>query len=307
MLREIKRDKNLTELNVRKLVMDTNCALYIGFMREMYVYHVWNADRAQRALDDLEGYLDVATRHCLNRTIRKILDSESTLESVGIEITYAFDGKQPKEKKPELDRRKTKMTNARTRMGELREEASRKPNVIALKKYFSLIPDAYPLTAKAFEMMHRYLISQNKRTLQCQAECDKECAHMCKKGNFDAVVSMDWDPLLFGCPVLIKELPSLACKVVYLDDVLCFLDLNLAELVAACIWSGVDYNHHEGLAGLKTNVRDLKLYRKVYDLNQMRGYMDISENILRWEKCKQIYGLNDSVISKPNFERNHDL
>ena len=81
---------------------------------------------------------------------------------------------------------------------------------------------------------------------------------MCREGHVDAVVSQDWDCLLFGAPVLVRNLTTGARsepQEVALKEVLGALELTREQLVEAAVLIGTDFNAGVKGIGPKTAIK----------------------------------------------------
>ena len=92
--------------------------------------------------------------------------------------------------------------------------------------------------------------------VQAPSEGEAQTAYMVKKGDAYASVSQDYDNLIFGCPLMVRNLSiegrrkkagTLAYQkvnpeLISLPDVLKNLQLTLDQLIALAILVGTDYN-----------------------------------------------------------------
>src|SRR3989338_6781649 len=92
--------------------------------------------------------------------------------------------------------------------------------------------------------------------IQAPSEGEAQTAYMVKQGSGYAAISQDYDSLIFGCPLLVRNL-SIAGKrkktgklayqnikpeTILLADVLKNLNLTLDQLIVLAILVGTDYN-----------------------------------------------------------------
>jgi len=75
-------------------------------------------------------------------------------------------------------------------------------------------------------------------------EAETTCAHLCKKGEVDFVLSEDTDVLAYGAPFFLTKIntSSDTCVLISYDEVLSALDFSREEFLDLCIMFGTDYN-----------------------------------------------------------------
>ena len=183
-----------------------------------------------------------------------------------IKLVFVFDGKPHDLKRKELQRRK-----------EIKEKA--------MKKLLEATD------AKDYEMMKKYsrqtkkvdkaIVDETKKFLDCMGipyvdaihDAEPQAAYYVKKGKCHAVLSQDYDNLLFGAPRFVKNLSitgkrkirgnvvEIKPKEVYLDETLTKLDINLDQLIALGILIGTDFNE-KGIpkVGPKTALKKVKQF-----------------------------------------------
>ena len=99
--------------------------------------------------------------------------------------------------------------------------------------------------------------------IQAPSEGEAQAAHIVKKGDAFAVVSQDYDTLVFGAPLLIRNLSisgrkkragkfayeTVKPELIVLKEVLAHLHLTLDQLTALALLVGTDYNPG-GISGI---------------------------------------------------------
>ncbi|MCW4017170.1 MAG: flap endonuclease-1 [Candidatus Bathyarchaeota archaeon] len=190
----------------------------------------------------------------------------SNLVEMGIKPVYVFDGKPPEFKRQEIQRRKEFKAEARVHY----EKAAAKGDTAKMHTY-----------AQATSTMNDYMKTDSQRLLelmglpwiQAPSEGEAQAAHMTHKGTADYCGSQDYDSLLFGAPLLLRNVTisgrrKLPSKNVYVDivpetialkDILKDLEVTYEQLVDIGILIGTDFNP-DGIRGLgpKTALKLLK-------------------------------------------------
>ena len=105
------------------------------------------------------------------------------------------------------------------------------------------------------------------RWVDAAAEGEGQAAVMAVKGQLDIVATQDWDALLYGSPILVRNLMSHGSKrhgrtvkaqKINLQELLATHDLTREQLVDLAIMIGTDF--HPGLKGIgpKTGIKLIK-------------------------------------------------
>ncbi|MBS7614852.1 flap endonuclease-1 [Candidatus Bathyarchaeota archaeon] len=178
------------------------------------------------------------------------------LMEMGIKVIYVFDGMPPALKEAEIKRR-----------SKIKEEAQIKYEV-ALKE--GKIEEARSY-AQMTSRLKDYMAEDSKHLLNCMgvpwvqapSEGEAQAAILRKKGSADYCASQDFDSLLFGAPVLLRNLTisgrrKLPRKNVYIEiepetvelaKLLKELEITFEQLIDIGILIGTDYNP-DGVKGV---------------------------------------------------------
>lgn len=279
---------------VGKVVVDANCILYIHYAKVMSSYHKWDPTRARSAFDDHAAHTREAIVYAI-RACQDLLDMcFEYFSQRGIEVTFAFDGIQPIEKIPVLKRRARKVAAARKVVRRILSLP--KPTVADLKKYYANITASVPPSDSFYDLFVAFVTKREWDFYHVPSEVDEHCANECARGQYDALISNDWDPLLFGCPVVIREVPRRDRLVTYvrLQDVLSGLQIDREELCAVCVFSGVDYNYEcdDYASPVANHLALLRDKQSGVPLDEVRRRITVDEKILRWDVCKRMYRIS---------------
>lgn len=195
-----------------------------------------------------------------------LLYRNSNLVEMGIKVVYVFDGVPPTLKEVEIKRR-----------AKVKEEA--------LVKYERALQEGRTEEARTYAQMTSrlkdYMADDAKRLLkllgipwiQAPSEGEAQAAYLAMKGDTDYCASQDYDSLLFGAPLLIRnvtisgrrKLPrknvyiEVVPEVVELKKALSDLGVTREQLVDIGILVGTDFNP-DGVKGVgpKTALQAIK-------------------------------------------------
>ncbi len=195
-----------------------------------------------------------------------LLYRTSNLVELGIKPIFVFDGKPPVLKATEIQRRKQVKAEAKL----LYEKAVIKGDMVKARRF-----------AQATTSMKDYMKDDAQRLLdlmglpwfQAPSEGEAQAAHMTRRGDADYCASQDYDSLLFGAPMLLRNVTisgrrKLPRKNVYidvvpevftLDKVLKECGITHKQLIDIGILIGTDFNP-DGIKGLgpKTALKLIK-------------------------------------------------
>jgi flap endonuclease-1 len=202
----------------------------------------------------------------------------------GIWLIYVFDGTPPKKKREELERRRRIKEESRTKYEEALaegryEEARRHAMATAsLKTYME-------------EDAKRLLKLMGIPAMDAPAEGEAQASYIVRKGDAWASGSQDYDSLLFGSTITVRNItltgrqryPSrgvsmkLQPEVIELKRVLSANGISWEQLVDIGILIGTDFN--QGVRGIGP-VKALKLVKKhgrIEDVPHLMGKVDLAE------------------------------
>lgn len=180
----------------------------------------------------------------------------ANLVELGIKVVYVFDGIPPTLKEVEIKRRARVKEEALVKY----EKALEEGKIEEARSY-----------AQATSRLKDYMADDSKRLLalmgipwlQAPSEGEAQAAYLTKKGDTDFCASQDYDSLLFGAPMLVRNVTisgrrKLPKKEVYVDvvpetielnQVLKELGITYEQLVDVGILVGTDFNP-EGVKGM---------------------------------------------------------
>lgn len=188
------------------------------------------------------------------------LHRTATLLALGIKPVYIFDGKSPELKADEMAARRARREEAEG----IHKEALAAGDFSLAQKMAARIMHYSP---QMVEETQRLLDLMGVPWVTAAAEGEAQAAVMAAKGQLDVVATQDWDALLYGSPVLVRNLMDDGAKrygrIVHaqsidLNNMLQTNNLTREQLVDLAIMIGTDY--HPGIKGIgpKTGLKLIK-------------------------------------------------
>ena len=156
----------------------------------------------------------------------------------GVKPCYVFDGKPPELKGRELADRKGKKLRAEEKWREAKERGD-------LEEARKQASRTSRFTKEMLEDSKSLIEAMGIPQVQAPSEGEAQCAHMCRKGDVYATGSQDYDSLLTGSPLLVKNMTmqeKFSLERISLEENLNQLKLTRGELVDVAILVGTDFN-----------------------------------------------------------------
>ena len=178
---------------------------------------------------------------------------------------FVFDGAVTDRKADEVERRREQ----REQYEEDLEEARERGDAIAVARLESR---TQRLTDTIIETTRELLSLLDVPIVDAPAEGEAQCAHMARRGTVDYAGTEDYDALLFGAPLTLRQLTSKGDpELMDFEATLAERDLTWEQLVDAAILCGTDFN--EGISGIgpKTAVSLLYEHGDLWGVLDARG------------------------------------
>ncbi|MBI4983036.1 flap endonuclease-1 [Candidatus Woesearchaeota archaeon] len=246
----VKKEISIQDLNGKVLAIDSMNLLY------QFLTTIRAPDGS--ALTDKHGRV---TSHLIGLFYRA-----TSLMEEGLKLVFVFDGKAPEIKLKTWEKRAQIKVEASLKL----KEAKEIEDIEAMRKYASR---AAVLTSEMREEARKLITALGCPIVQAPSEGEAQTAAMVKQGRAYASVSQDYDNLIFGCPLLVRNLSiegrrkrtgkfayeKVSPEVISLSEVLANLKLDLDQLIVLAILVGTDYNPG-GMKGIgpKTALKLLK-------------------------------------------------
>lgn len=230
----------------------------------------------------------------------------ANLIELGIKVVYVFDGIPPTLKEVEIKRRAKVKEEALVKY----EKAMSEGKVEEARSY-----------AQATSRLKDYMADDAKKLLklmglpwlQAPSEGEAQAAHLTKRGDTDYCASQDYDSLLFGAPILMRNVTisgrrKLPKKDVYIDVVPEIVDLNQTlkelgityeQLVDIGILVGTDFNP-EGVKGMGPKTA-LKLIKEHGTIENALSHIENAEFPVEPQRIREIF-LNPKVTENYHLE-----
>jgi len=293
----LKRIVSLGDLRGRSLAIDANVHLH--------EFTALIRTREGRSFTDSEGRV---TSHLIGlafRTTRLLTDYQ-------IRTVFVFDGKPPRLKEAEIEKRRAQRKKAE-------EEWNEALNAEDYETAFSKAVMTGRLTGDMIQDAKHLLNLLGIPWIQAPSEAEAQAAHLALRGDVWASNSKDYDSLLFGTPRLVRYvtitgtefLPSkgrarkLEPEIIELEAFLSHLGLTRVQLVDLAMLVGTDFNKgtkgigpktalklvkkHGGLENLPREIReklprDLEPIRNIFLKPEVREDYEIKWGELREEE-----------------------
>ena len=207
--------------------------------------------------------------------IMGFLDRATTLIAAGIDPVFVFDGRPHNLKQDTLRERRERKENAKTRWNAAVEEGDMK----AAKK---LGPQIAEYTQEMVQETKDLFDTLGVAWIEAPMEAEGAAAVRARRGELHAVATQDWDALLYGSPIMIRNLMShgtrkfgrtLTAEKIVLRDVLDEHDITQEQLVDLGIMIGTDF--HPGFRGIgpKTGLKLIKTHGTLEAVAEEKGHV----------------------------------
>lgn len=223
------------------------------------------------------------------------LDRTTGLLEKGIIPVFIFDGIHPDLKSETIASRKKSSQDAEKKWKEALENGDYKEAQKWAQRCVKYTPE---MVEETIEMLHLLGVP----AFRAAAEGEAQASVMAAKGDLDLVATQDWDALLYGSPVLIRNIMSdgskrmgrtIKAEKIILNDILKDNELTREELVDLGIMIGTDF--HPGIKGIGPKT-GLKLIRKFGNIEKIceEKNIEIPKNL---DLIRQIF-LNHPINEK---------
>jgi flap endonuclease-1 len=201
------------------------------------------------------------------------------LMELNMKLVYVFDGAPPELKAVEIDRRRKQRDEARRQYAVALEAG----DMVSARKY-----------AEASTSLRQDMVVESKQLLDAMgipwvdapSEGEAQAAVMAMERTVDAVASQDHDSLLFGAPLLARNitisgrrrLPSknifieVEPETISLEETLRVLEMTREQLIDFGILMGTDFNP-DGFRGIGP-VRGMKLLKTYHSIDKIEPLKD---------------------------------
>ncbi|RJU96183.1 MAG: flap endonuclease-1 [Candidatus Poseidoniales archaeon] len=216
-----------------------------------------------------------------------ILNRTTSMLSMGIQPVFIFDGQSPELKADELAARRKRRLEAEAIHKQALEDGDYQTAQKMAQRIVHYSTEMVDDTKKMLDLL-------GVRWVDAAAEGEGQAAVMAVKGQLDIVATQDWDALLYGSPILVRNLMSHGSKrhgrtvkaqKINLQELLDTHDLTREQLVDLAIMIGTDF--HPGLKGIgpKTGIKLIKSLGTIEAICEEKG-KDVPE---RLDEIREIF------------------
>ncbi len=217
----------------------------------------------------------------------------TNLMAKGMKLVFVFDGK------PSILKREVIRARA-----ERRAEAKRRWTEAE-------VPEEALKYAKASARIEPGMVEEAKELLgylgipcvQAPSEGEAQAAFMVQRGDAEIVATQDYDSLLFGAPVMVRNLSAprrgVKPEIAVLEEVIKTLGITREELVEIAILVGTDFN--PGVKGIGAR-RALKLIKKYHSIDNL-----IAESVIDADAGIENYELIRDMFLHPEVDSTYEL
>ncbi|WP_293032480.1 flap endonuclease-1 [Natronococcus sp.] len=175
-----------------------------------------------------------------------------------------FDGGPSQLKEDEIESRREQRRTYEEQLETAREEGDEVAIAQLESRTQRLTPTIQETSRELLELL-------DVPVVEAPAEGEAQAAHIVKRGDADYVGSEDYDALLFGAPLTLRQLTSKGDpELMDLEATLERHDLTLEQLIDAAILIGTDFN--EGVSGIgpKTAISEITEHGDLWSVLEAR-------------------------------------
>lgn len=220
-----------------------------------------------------------------------LLHRTASLIEAGIEPVFIFDGKPHPLKQATLDGRKERREKAEQEWKDAVERGD-------MKTAHTKAQQTSRMTDEVKESAKELIRYMGLPIVDAPSDGEQEAAYICRRKDVWATASQDFDSLLFGTPVLLRNLTmtgrrkvpgkdiyrEIKTEVIDSEEFLRNLGISREQLVDMCILMGTDFN--TGIKGIGPK-KALKLVRDNGDLESV--LRKIGEDIPDYQEIRGIF------------------
>jgi len=210
----------------------------------------------------------VATSHLMG-----FLDRATKMVEAGIDPVFIFDGRPHDLKRATLDERRARKEDAKERWRAAVEAGDEKTAKKLGPQTAEYKPDMVAQTKRLFDALGVVYID-------APMEAEGAGAVRCARGEIGAMASQDWDTLLYGSPVMVRNLMAhgsrrfgrvLHAERINLEAMLSAHEIDRDRLVDLGIMVGTDF--HPGIRGIgpKTGLKLIREHGSVEAVCEVKG------------------------------------
>jgi len=267
------RKRNFKEYRNMILPLDTSHTIY------KFCIAIVNTDNFKNNSGEIVGHLFA----CFFKTCAML--------RYGIKPTWIMDGKPPDLKNNTIVERKLQKEKAHIKLRNAKSNDEKKK---LEKRVFSL-------NMKRIDEIKQLLTMLGIQYIIAPEEAEAQCAALNIAGVTDAVVTEDWDALLFGCKTMLKNFSNKSL-VTEIDGELLLKNLNMnrEQLIDLGLILGTDYCH--GIIGIKPEEAYTKFRHVNYNMENFIKLLGNENKVMGFDKYKiPTNFIKNSISAKEYF------
>jgi len=260
----------------------------------------------KRLVIDINVYLyDFASE---DKLLKRVMQLCSLLNKYNIKVVFIFDGKPPKEKYAELERRKKMKIKIEEKYNLLKKEYDIelgndingvRGSDLKLLKIKNELNDmkrsCVSLTRENFIDVKNIITAFGMNYIIADGEADPLCSELVKNGLAYACVSQDMDMFVYKTPIIMRnlDLDNEELVVYVLNNILSTMLINYENFLTMCMSINTDY--------LKINGDEYKKHKNLfYYYKTYLKYKRDSKSV----KDRSNYSFMDYLYDKKHFNFN---
>ncbi len=223
--------------------------------------------------------------------LKGLFSRTTNLVSDGIEPVFVFDGVPHELKRGTLDMRRERKEKAQKEWESALERGD-------METARTKAMQTSHLTGEMVEHAKKLLDLMGMPHMTAPADGEAQASYMCQKGDVYAISSQDFDSVLFGCPIIVRNLGasgrrklpgsrswvSVSPEVISTEGSLESMGVTRKQLVDMAIMIGTDFN--DGVKGIGPK-KALKLIREFGDLETITKEKRIP--FLEFDEVRRIF------------------
>ena len=197
------------------------------------------------------------------------------LKKYNIIPIFIFDGKPPKEKYDEIQKRNDKRTKALIEYEEKKDNLDMK-NANDRKELIRLKRQTIRVNREHIHSVQDLFTSMGFKYIVADGEADVLCANLLHSKKVDACLSDDMDMFAYGCNTVLRHLSLLKHKVLLYDFKIILKSLNITKenFTWLCCLSGSDYFNEDNSNTIFDYYKFYVRYKTRYKKNKEVSYID---------------------------------
>jgi flap endonuclease-1 len=276
---DVSKFVNINAFSGKRIAIDANAWIYANFA--IARKHVINATNLKTDEPDNDKIIQRGIE-LLNSFLKRFFENN-------IIPVFIFDGTSIVEKKETNEKRTKIKEDTKNKIEELKQKLSE----IDLLDDSGDIENNLKTKMRALNVIEKekYVIIREQLEkngvpiLTSLGDAEKLCALLCVEGKVAAVFSPDLDNLVYGCPILIRNIKGITAECILFHKVLMELEMTKASFVDFCIMCECDYNKRIPLIGVKKSYAFIKEHKKIENIDKIKDKIECLNHL----RCRELF------------------